>query len=466
MHFSLDALKKLPLFELGVALGLYALSVSCFLNPVIAWDAWAYHLPFCSFLLNIGGGSSTYHLDPELVPTWMGFPKTAEFCQGFFWLITGDVRAVIIPNFLILLVYLWTVSSTMKIRSSLLVLAMMSCPMVLANYGALYIDFFTCTSLAVAFFNLTHFFDNKKAAQKHLIIGAIALVIAATCKYQDTIASFYLIALLGGRSFLQRTLTVQRVGLLVGLAICCTPVLLKNLALHENPFFPCRVQVAGVVLFSGPLAPSLQPNYGYALLNTSPARFIISATEIDWSYRGIPAFYDLDSSAGASPNFTNRGRTGGWNGTLFIVTTAIVLLYGVIRPVNPALRSLSINAFFMMALASVLPVSNELRYAIYVPIILYPLALALVLENGAHRQLIICLVTLFAVQSVLLRVASQAHFLKPDADNPALEQSLIEQARLHPNQFIYSNAPLVFRYSQAVTGTPYRISNDPADAQK
>jgi hypothetical protein len=70
-------------------------------RPVIAYDDWWYHLPFSSYLFNIGHGAASFHLDPLLTARWLGFPRAWEWVQGLAWFVSGSLYAVIVPQLIL-----------------------------------------------------------------------------------------------------------------------------------------------------------------------------------------------------------------------------------------------------------------------------------------------------------------------------------------------------------------------------
>jgi hypothetical protein len=82
--------------------------------PIIAYDAWWYHLPFASYIFNMGGGESAFRLDYITAYRWLGFPKAWEFLQGAAWYITGSLYGVIVPQLAICLIYIFSIAALLS----------------------------------------------------------------------------------------------------------------------------------------------------------------------------------------------------------------------------------------------------------------------------------------------------------------------------------------------------------------
>src|SRR5262245_56353250 len=94
-----------PVAAISMLILLAATALSL-LRPKTAYDSWAYHLPFASYMWNIGGGESAYRMSEGIHDRWLGFPKIADWLQGAFWFATGSINAVVIPHIILMIVYL------------------------------------------------------------------------------------------------------------------------------------------------------------------------------------------------------------------------------------------------------------------------------------------------------------------------------------------------------------------------
>lgn len=109
-------------------------------RPIIGYDGWWYHLPFSSYLWNIGGGASSFHLGPFLTERWLGFPKPWEFIQGFCWYATGSINAVVVPHILLFSLYLAYVCRKFRVPVGYVILAFFASPMLLIHYECTHLD--------------------------------------------------------------------------------------------------------------------------------------------------------------------------------------------------------------------------------------------------------------------------------------------------------------------------------------
>src|SRR5258708_9903679 len=123
---AVAGLGQARVLSLSSASLLLALTVLALIRPVISYDSWWYHLPFSSYLWNIGGGMDSFVLDRTSYYRWLGFPKFWEWTQGLFWSVGGSLNFVIIPQLVICIFYFYYSAHIFSIPISYIVLSFFS----------------------------------------------------------------------------------------------------------------------------------------------------------------------------------------------------------------------------------------------------------------------------------------------------------------------------------------------------
>ena len=387
--------------------------------PTYGWDSPSYHFPFSQLLWHIGGytvdklGALRYY-------RWLGFPKFAEAAQGFFWYITHRQQSVTWPHLIVFACYLGIIRSFFRLPLFLLILALFTCPMVMIAYSDSYIDLFSSLALAIAFFASIHLIwrlENVTSPVKSndYAFAAIALVVASNSKYPAYLSSIILLMMILFQLLASRRidskLKIKATACIALVSVCCSIVPITNAIRFHDPFYPFTMEIGHKVIVEGPEAPyKTDPGYSVAFLNKTnhghplaflsfpPIAFFLSASELDWSIRGLPTIYSIDESMGDAPKHGQPSRTGGWGGVYFLLLSAVLCLrlYKFKAISGTFLGKCLINFFAFTFLTTFLPQSFELRYYLYIPLIMIPLALKLCLVNRSTLSCVkVVLVVMF-----------------------------------------------------------------------
>jgi hypothetical protein len=233
-------------------------------RPLIAYDNWWYHLPFSSYLFNIGHGAASFHLDPPLSARWLGFPKAWEWVQGLAWFVSGSLYAVIVPQLILAAAYFYCVCRTQRIPPAWLILGFFASPMLLLHFEGVYTDLPAAFCIAIGCFLalglLTHPKPAENAAapfpwwQAACAIGAFGL--AGNIKYQALLGVWCVCGIVG-------VLCLRVPGLPRRFRACVQVVLLTaallaassaaaNFVRYDNPFYPLEIKLLGKTVFAGP----------------------------------------------------------------------------------------------------------------------------------------------------------------------------------------------------------------------
>lgn len=443
------------------------------LSPLHSWDSWEYHLPFSSFLWGIGGGSTTFHLSPQMQERFLGFPLAAELIQGFFWWATGTLNSVILPHLILFGLYLFQVQKVYKIQLVFMMLSFFGCPLLFIHFFSSYVDLFCGLSLALSFLFLNRIFlsiyEKREIGISNGVFFVLFLALAANTKYQGWLsAMLILLIFLIHFAFCKERRGFQNKLLFVGtLTLLLTNFpLIKNFLTHRNPFFPIRVEVGQKILFQGPEAPYKNP-IGY--LNDNPVlSFFVSSTELDWDIRGVTRKYTLDNSH-------TLPRTGGFGQFFFLLNLCFLLvqLFSFSRLVDPLQKLSVINISIILLGTSFFPQSHELRYWLYIPLILTPINLRYLFRSFKTNP-----INLFFIRSILWILFFNC-LLSPDIlketklfrwpleiDTQNKRRALIlngMQEALDKRGIFCLNRFDLFKYSQASTGRKAILSVNERD---
>jgi hypothetical protein len=246
---------------------------------------------------------------------------------------------------------------------------------------------------------------------------------------------------------------------------------ISNFVHYSNPFYPIAVKVSGKTVFEGPELPEWNANFpsyqaaGPRLYSLpGPVNFLLSATEADWALRGVVPWYSLDSDAGDMAVRGPPSRTGGW-GSLFFVLNACLLALQLMRlrvESDRGQRALVIAAVALVVATACMPRAHELRYWLYLPIVMLVVNLRFLQLHFADRLTSAALVFVLGFGFLHTVVSPGAGLLKrhewsPEAMRAAMPSQALQTLR-ETGRFCDPTSKTIFRYSTAVTGIPGVVS--------
>ncbi len=463
-------------------------------RPLIAYDAWWYHLPFSSYLFNIGHGAASFHLEPMFIARWLGFPRAWEWVQGLAWFLSGSLYALIVPQLLLAAAYFYCVCRTQRIAPAWLILGFFASPMLLVHFEAVYTDLPAAFCTAIGCFLAVGLLtdappENNVAApfpwwRAACVIAAFGL--AGNIKYQSLLGVWCLCAILALLCLrlpgLPRRCRARVLLVLAAAALLAGSSAAANFVRHGNPFYPLEVKVLGKSVFAGPESPDMDADYPTYLLRGShpvslpePVNFLLSASELDWTMRGVVPWYNIDAVAGKTPRRGAPSRMGGW-GALFVLVNACLLAvqaWRLRREPDLQQRLLVTCAVLVVLATAFLPRAHELRYWLYIPLLVLPVNLRY-LSRSTYRALVpgaLVVLMAYGVAEAVLSPESDlltARAISMPALRAAIPQDVMQSLRATGRYCDPSNAGL-FRYSEAVTGVPgmlSRVAQDCAAVQK
>ena len=398
---------------LEIILSLIALVVvtSIFLKAIIDidtnYDVGWYHLPFAARIWGIVPAES--FLSESLIEhRFDGFPLLAHFFQGLLWKLTGRIQATNLVGYLSLIIYFCFLRNYFKVPLYLSVIAIFTIPAVLTHAATSFVDLPGNIGVAVLMMMTYSFFRRSRLPKPgELLIAFLGAAMAANTKPQLQPLIFILYWIVGIRLvwlyFRYSNSIERRLWLTIPLAaiasilIFATPI--KNVAFYGNPFYPIKIEVAGIVL-NHQLTPATYDE------GDRPQKWLRSIFEINtpqWS---------ADQWNGGNKKYLDRA--GGFFGAYVLFN--LLLLIGLTireqlqnRTSSPDKSRNATTALITILLVSLIPAnfpqSHELRYFMFWMITLVSLNLCVVseLQNQVSKWLqpkylgVVCLLFLAIV---------------------------------------------------------------------
>lgn len=465
---------------------LIALTLLALIRPSINYDSWWYHLPFTAHLFDIGDSRVSFPLDEFLINRYVGFPRLWYYFQGVAWKMTGILQSVILPQLILAGLYFFLIFRWFSVPISLLSLGLFASPMLLLHYEGTLLDLPTGLAVALFFFATMRFHQLSQLPLRSerglaAIVSICAASLAGNIKVQGLIAVFAV-----GLSVLCLHLITYhrdqtRLRSLVTLVFFCgltaSTSALVNLSRFSNPIYPIKVDIGQRSLFVGVEPPDLGAEPPQYLLYGSkevsfpgPINFILSVTEFDWTMRGVAPWYNIDSVSGRTPRRGKPSRTGGF-GALFVLINVVIMMAHSKHALSHGNRDrifLPMTVLFICVAAAFLPRAHELRYWLFLPLIVLPANLHfLVGRFGAKLPVytVASICTIYGLASVALSPKSGIFDLPPLTTEGRLLgiPSEIRQRLVSDGIYCDPQDALLFRYSTAVTGVRGVLSHVQSD---
>ena len=367
-------------------------TISIFLKAIIDldihYDTWWYHLPFAARIWGIVPQELFIGDEKWFEPRYQGFPLLAHFFQGFFWRLTGRVQSANLVCFFSLAIYLFWLKSYWQIPFYLSASAILAIPLVLAHSSSSFVDLPANIGASVLVMMTYLLYKRSRReplrgaqlpSKRELLVMFLGAAIAANTKTQMQVLVFFICCFVVVRLiwlYFQQSqisthhlLKIVPISILAAVLIFATPV--KNIALYGNPFYPIKVEVAGIVL-NHQLVPEA---YQGGSRTQKWLRSIFEINSAHWS-------------AEQRHEDPNRDLIGGFFGAYVIFN--LLLLLGLSatevwqnRQIPKAERSLDAltamaTIFIMSIVPANFPQSHELRYFMFWMISLVSLNLYLI----------------------------------------------------------------------------------------
>lgn len=346
------------------------------------YDVGWYHLPFAARIWGIVPESK--FLSENLIEhRYDGFPLLAHFFQGLFWKLTGRIQATNLVGYFSLIIYFLFLRFSFQVPLYLSVIAIFTIPTVLTHAATSFVDLPGNIGVSVLMMIIYRWFcQSRLPHQRELWAAFLGAAAAANIKPQLQPLVFVLYCVAGLRLiwlyFKHSDPDRRKLWLTVFLSaiasilIFATPI--KNVALYGNPFYPIKIEIAGVVL-NHQLTPRTYDE------GDRPQKWLQSILEINtpqWS---------TDQWNGGNNRYLDRA--GGFFGA-YVVFNLLLL---IVLSIKERLHTKEGTSNATVALATILlvslipanfPQSHELRYFMFWMITLVSLNLAVV--SSASRK--------------------------------------------------------------------------------
>ncbi|MEL6928958.1 MAG: hypothetical protein AAFO95_10005 [Cyanobacteria bacterium J06600_6] len=346
-------------------------------NYDIGW----YQLPFAARIWGIIPAES--FLSEDMIEyRYQGFPLLANFFQGLLWKLTGRVQATNLVGYLSLVGYFLILRSWFKVPLYLSAIAVFAIPAVLTHASTSFVDLPGNVGASLLMLAIYRFFSRSRLpSQGELLLAFCGAAIAVNTKPQLQPLVFVLFWIVGIRLiwlyFRYTTPNHRRLWLTVPLAaiasllIFFTPV--KNTALYGNPFYPIKIEVAGIVL-NHKLSPE---TYGEG---DRPQKWLQSIFEIN-----TPPWWTADQWNGGNDEYLDRagGFFGGYVAFNLLLLLGLTIKEQLQNRKFPESKSRqATTALATILLVSLIPAnfpqSHELRYFMFWMITLVSLNLIVI----------------------------------------------------------------------------------------
>ena len=360
--------------------------ISIFLKSIIDidtnYDTWWYHLPFAARMWGIIP-QELYLFDNSIEYRFDGVPLLGEFLQGFFWFITQRVQAANLVCFFSLIIYLYFLKAYFQISLYLSAIALLAIPAVLTHVTTCFVDLPGNIAVSMLVMMTYLLYQRRQLPTKlDLLVIFLAAVSAENIKPHLQPLTFLILCFIGLRIiwlyFTQAKapkkwlLKAIPIALVASVLIFATPI--KNIALYGNPFYPIKVEVAGIVL-NHKIVPG-----GYKR-GSRPQKWLYSILEIN-----TPPWWSTDQWNGGNQKYMDRG--GGFFGA-YVVFNLLLLVFLFLHellqsrclPEANRSREATIAVIFVVIMSVVpanFPQGHELRYFMYWMISLVSINLYLV----------------------------------------------------------------------------------------
>jgi hypothetical protein len=380
-----------------VAVLVVALARKAWLDLDVAWDSFAYHMPFMALRSGVVTGTQ-YHLSPYFRAMFDGFPSLPDYIQGLLWRLTSRPQAGNFIGLIGLLSLAATVKSIFRIPLTYSLIAFLSIPIVLIQSTSSYVDLFGNSMVAILLLlSFAAWMSPATLSAGRLLSMGTAFAVALNTKTlyipavgAAAVSTGVLILLQRNRrlhkltgQWRRATLWKRSAGstaLALLLAAGCANYV-KDWVRYGNPVYPVALNI-GPIHFPGMVKENEEPFY----LSRTPhsVRWLLSVLE----YKAFEGRNPLwVNSQGNVPESSPASRMGGFFApfVLFNVLWFVLLQYKAREQIG-LIPTYSMAGLTIMT--SALPASQESRYYMYWLLCLVSINLWLILTvlSGAERR--------------------------------------------------------------------------------
>lgn len=428
------------------------ITILIFLRGIIdidgTFDTWGYHLPFAARIWNIVPGEQFINMEER----FQGFPLLGEFFQGFFWLITQRVQGANLVGFFSLVLYSYFLRTYYQVPYHLTAIALLGVPLIQAHTVNCYVDLIANVFLAMMIM-MAYFIYRQQdfPSLRDLLVIFLAGVGASNSKPQLEPLVFVVLIFIALRIIWlrwQNSQTKQQlfswlvkaipIAFLASLLIFATPI--KNIAIHGNPFYPVRIEIAGKVL-----------NHALPLYSDSPGYLADAPKAQRWLYSILDVNSPYWNHDMYSPN-PDRNRMGGFSG-VYVLFQVFLLIYLIVKYPQGDHYLAGITVAVMSVIAANFPQSHELRYFMYWMMVLISLNLHLVtrIQDSFINLNRLGLISLIAL--IIVGTKTNFVYLKPSFNtlekflDKKIDREIVTQIKPGENICLPKRYPFTFAYT-------------------
>ena len=382
------------IFSIIVAAGLVAWLTAISLykwGPLWQHDYPSYHLPFILRDLNL----STWQLWPHLLLIWEGYPPLAHLFQGVLIFISNYPPLANSINFFTIVIFISLMGYlNFKRNLSWALLGYFSLPLYLLNFPIGQIDIWVGSFIVIQFFSLVRVIEFKEGFRFHAIF-ILSTFIAMLSKMNAWAIAPYLALIYSGIQLYYLFIKYNQIMLfrivLVAIAVLFWPV--RNLILFDNPTWPIPLPP---LFNSGSFSIHPEVFPAYFIGTPRPLLYIISFFELSRFATDQPLIWNFTMWQGGSTS--PNQMMGGLNG-LYMLFLSTFLVYLAVKKMIP-------NYILWILGSSILIVSftvqsYEMRYSLYIPMIIISIAALYSIGNSQIIYKLGCILFLYFVVSKL-----------------------------------------------------------------
>lgn len=460
--------------------------VTLLYHPLIPYDSWWYHLPFAARQWGLAGASG-FTFDPILQERWLGFPKAWTFLQGLGWSVLGSIRGVVLPQLLLVALFLWFLNRTYGLTAGWIALGLFASPLLLIHFQATYLDLPVGLCIAIGLLALLDIIDAARGARGQVLriqacIAVASIGLAGNIKYHGLVAAGLAVTVAGLMALLtpgiapRRRLAIVGVSALAMMVASLSPT--WNVIRTGNPLYPMTVTILGKTLLTGTESPDMDASPPTYLLVgerdfqfPGPVNHVLSLTELDWTMRGVAAWYNIDGFSGRLPRRGAPSRTGGL-GQTFVLFHLGLLVWQIMRwrvEQDTRQRILIVGTCALLVGLAIVPRAHELRYWLAGPLVLVVVNLRYVAALGWPTPMRLALAGLCCLGIALAVLSPRSEIVvRRPVDPAAIRAEMpphIREALQRDGRFCDADDDLLFRFGEAVSGVPGRLSRNPSDCR-
>ncbi len=350
---------------------LFSIFLISFFDANYGGDAFMYHIPFAGRIWGIIPPEE-YTFEYNTEHRFLGFPLLANFLQGFFWFIFQRPEATNLLCYVSLIVFISYLIFYLKIPFYLGSIALLAVPMVHMHAARSYIDLpgNVCVSILILTTYLLYI-GKINLNLKNLLVIFLSAAAAANMKFQLIPVVFIILCFTftkilinywknspQGKAKITGLTKLLLVSFVASLVIFATPI--KNIVLYQNPFYPVKVEIAGVVLNYNEAPPDFMHENIRKLPPTLRwGRSVLEINAFD-SRRPWPWTLAMDFISWDEERFGMGGYFGG-----YVIFNLLLFIYLCWKHNNLDSKVAIALMVIMTALTSIMPQSYELRYYMY-----------------------------------------------------------------------------------------------------